>query len=528
MTEQAKFLPSVAGLIYNSLRFEDYLGNVGLSIRDVMKILSELSIRRSYDRTLRVAPRTRRLVVLIGIATILASLLIVPTARLSHAAAGKPPPNIVLFIADDLGWNDVGYHGSEIRTPTLDRMAGEGMELDSFYAFPWCSSTRSDLETGINPALFGIRSLQHNFDGNRVIPKTVPTIAEKLQALGYKSYMIGKWHLSTTFSGGPIERGYDGAFGFLYGQIDHYTHQNQNNRPALFRNETPVTEKGHMTDLITWEAKRVISGVDGPVFLNIRYSAPHYPLQAPESYIAQYANIENADRRVYAAMVTQMDDSIGQIIEAVKKSGRMDNTIFLFFSDNGGQIDWLPKDIKKYYGGRFGPYSELGSNLPLKGGKTGVYEGGVRVPAVVYGPGYVEKGKSSQFVSVLDLMPTILRLAGTKESLEYEGLDISALFRGEIIERDVEFYWLTNSGEIPYGGGKQDAVRVGKWKYIQSQQRYWWFPWQFEWPWKKSELYDISNDPNESNNLVDTREDIVQALREKLNQYLENKYFQYK
>ena len=493
-----------------------------------MTYLSEPSILQLRVRIFRVAPRIWRLVVLLGIPTILAGLFILPGARTSHAAAGKPPPNIVLFIADDLGWNDVGYHGSEIRTPTLDRMAAEGMELDSFYAFPWCSSTRAGLETGINPALFGIRALEHKFDGNRVIPKSVATIAEKLKAVGYKSYMIGKWHLSTTFSGGPIERGYDGAFGFLYGQIDHVTHQNLHGQPALFRDETPIAEKGHFTDLITREAKRVIARADGPIFLNIRYSAPHYPLQAPESYIAQYADIENADRRVYAAMVTQMDDSIGDIIEAMKISGRIDNTVFLFFSDNGAENAWAPRNIERYYGGRFGPYSAMGSNAPLRGEKTGVYEGGIRVPAIVYGPAFVSRQKSSQFVSVLDLMPTIMRLAGATEKLDGDGMDISAAFRGEIIKRDVEFYWLTTSDKIPHGGGQQDAVRIGKWKFIQTQQRFRWLPWRFEWPWKTMELYDISKDPNETNNLVDENDEIAASLREKLNQYIETEFARYK
>lgn len=455
---------------------------------------------------------------------ILAFLFTTAVSRTAYAATGDTPPNFILLIADDLGWHDVGYHGSEIRTPNLDRMVRDGLELDAFYSFSVCSSTRAGVETGVNPARFGVRTLEHHFDGNKVIPKSVPTIAERLKGAGYVSHMIGKWHLSTTFQGGPLDRGYEGAFGFLYGQIDHFTHEDLNNRPALFRDDKPVTAEGHMTDLITKEAARVISRAKKPFFLNIRYSAPHYPLQAPESYIAQYKTIANEHRRIYAAMVSHMDASIGEIIAAVRAAGKLENTIFVFFSDNGAEYAWSPKNITKFYNGRFGPYSAMGSNWPLKGEKTGAHEGGIRVPAVVYGPGLVKPGKTEAFTSVLDLVPTIVSLAGGAADPIFEGKNLSPLFQGGDLERNVEFYWFTASDKIPFGGGKQDAIRLGNWKYIESQQRFRWLPYRFEWPWKKAELYDLSTDPNEANNLIEREPEIAETLRQKLHDYAENHY----
>ena len=463
-----------------------------------------------------------------------AALIVTVLLRTGTHAAAQNPPNIVVFIADDLGWNDVGYHGSEIATPTLDLMARDGLEFDSFYAFPWCSSTRAGFEMGMNPARFGIRSLQHNFEDKRVIPKSVGTLPEALKKHNYKSFMIGKWHLSRTFAGGPMERGYDGAFGYLYGQIDHVAHEDAWGTPSLFRDSAPITAKGHMTDLIAAESKRILSQVARPFFLNIRYSAPHYPLQATEAFKKQYAHLKDPDRRLYAAMVSHMDNSIGEIIEHVRAIGQFDNTLFFFFSDNGGQKYW-PEDIVlegakrkiRRYGGKFGPYSNMANNDPLRGFKTGVYEGGIRVPAVAYAPSMIDKGISSSFVTVLDFFPTFLSLLGEKASRNLEGIDFGPLFKSKPIDRKVEFYWLTNSVTIPFGGGEQDAVRVSDWKLVETQKRYRWFPHRFRWPFDKVELFNIKTDPYEKTDLAAQHPEIVEQLQEKLDVYRANSYFAY-
>lgn len=460
----------------------------------------------------------------------LVAALALPVGR----ADAAPPPNIVVFIADDLGWNDVGYHGGEIVTPTLDRMAREGLEFDSFYAFSWCSSTRAGFETGINPARFGIRSLQHNFADQRVIPKSVTTLPEVLNRHGYKSFMIGKWHLSRTLAGGPLDRGYDGAFGYLYGQIDHVAHLDPQGRPSLFRDRTAVKATGHMTDLITAESKRILSKVRQPFFLNIRYSAPHYPLQAPKAFEERYAHLKDPDRRLYAAMVSHMDSSIGAIIAHARSVGKFDNTLFFFFSDNGGQKAW-PEDTesavgkrkRRHYGGKFGPYRNMGNNDPLRGFKTGVYEGGIRVPAVAYAPELIDKGIVSSFITVLDFFPTFLSLVDEKPAAGREGIDFSPLFKSKPVDRDIEFYWLTHSVKIPFGGGEQDAVRIGDWKLVETQKRYSWLPHRFRWPFNAVELFNIKTDPYEKVDLAQRHPEIVARLQEKLDAYRTNSYSAY-
>jgi len=278
-----------------------------------------------------------------------------------------------------------------------------------------------------------------------------------------------------------------------------------------------IDEKGHMSDIIEREALRVIRTAKQPFFININFSAPHYPLQAPQKFIDMNAKIGNADRRLFAGLVTHMDKVIGTIVETLAQEGQLDNTLIWFLSDNGGDPKW--ENRHNYYGGRFGPYEQMADNTPLRGGKSDVYEGGIRVPSFIYYPAALPARKSTAFVTFLDILPTVLGLAGATGPGPRDGFNMLAALQGKAKAREPEMVWLSTSKNIPLGGGKQDAIRVGKWKLVETQHRFRWLPFRINWPWPGVELFDIERDPEERTNLADTRPDLVEDLRGRLETY---------
>ena len=420
-------------------------------------------------------------------------------------------PNIILILFDDLGYNDVGYNGSEVKTPIIDALVQNSTVLTQLYATPWCSSTRAGLETGIHPASLGMRSLQFNFsDKTTALPPSVETIAEKLQKNGYHNVFLGKWHLSKDFTNGPIKRGYQKAYGFLSGQIDHLRHDDHMGNHVLFRDEQFIKDEGHMTDLIVREAVAMLATTTTPFFLSISFSGPHYPVQSLPEYENMNAHITNADRRAYAGMITHMDAAIGKIIEKLRQTGHDTNTYTFILSDNGGQVNWT--NAKKYYNGRFKGSDFMASNNPYRDSKTSTYEGGIRVPGILIKPNHDAGLRDNNFYTILDIAATILSLAGLEKPNALEGSDMLA----KNMKKSPFFYWQTNSGSIPYGGGKQEALRWGNFKLIKSQQRFSWFPYRWRWPWDTVELYNLADDFEEKNNLVDKFPDVTDYMLEQL------------
>ena len=300
-----------------------------------------------------------------------------------HTAAGasgktEDYPNLIIIMADDLGWGDVGYHGSKIKTPNIDRLASEGVILNRFYAYPVCSPSRSALMTGMSP-------LRSNIVGAISKGRPKPSLShmffpEVLHQAGYQNWMIGKWHLGGELSVKylPTNRGFDHFYGHIGGGVDHYSHSHwRTDQPDWYKDGSPVVEEGYTSTLLTDYAVKKILERDKsrPFFMLLSYSAPHRPLQAPDNYLLKYNDMISMSQK-YAAMVDYMDHSIGRLISTVEADSQSDDTIILFMSDNGGTL----------FGGA--------SNKPLRGQKFEYFEGATRVPAFIKWPKNFQQEKS--------------------------------------------------------------------------------------------------------------------------------------
>jgi len=433
-----------------------------------------------------------------------ANLVSCGSDKKSQPVAVRPRPNILLIVSDDTGWGDVGYHGSEIKTPNIDRLAHEGAELDQLYVSPVCSPTRASLLTGRPPSRYGILG-PIAMRSTLALPKDTPTLAEVLRKSGYATAITGKWHLGLRPEVGPNAYGFEHSYGYLHGQIDQYTHYYKNGDRSWHRNGEFIDEQGHATDLITDEAIRFIQGgreTAKPFFLYVPYSVPHYPLQEEERWTEQYrTTIGNESRRLYAASMTHMDDAIGRLLAALDEEKLEKDTLIIFMSDNGGQDSWTPTFE---YDGKFSPNDRLGNNLPLRGWKGGLYEGGIRVPACMYWHGNLEARKVTTPVTVYDIFPTIAALAGAEIPVDtiIEGTDIWPALQGGSIRKERIFYWRT---------GRQLALRKGGWKLVHNGAT----------PDEGGdELFHIAEDPYEK---VDRAQDNPQKVSE-LRQELERQF----
>lgn len=418
------------------------------------------------------------------------AMAILAAAACGHGAAAaepsEPKPNIVVILADDLGWRDVGYHGSEIRTPHLDALARGGVRLDRHYVYPTCSPTRAGLLTGRFASRFSIHAPIAG-KSEQALPAGTVTLPSALRRAGYFTAVSGKWHLGLRPEVGPNAYGFDSAYGYFHGQIDPYTHRYKFGDETWHRDGKLIREEGHYTDLITNEAVRVIrerARSGKPFLLYVAYGVPHHPLAEPEEWLAQYKGDEIPDRwrRLFAASVTHMDSGVGRIVEALESSGLRENTLILFSSDNGGQNGYAAP--AREYEGRYEPHTALGDNKPLRGWKTQLYEGGIRVPAFVNWPGKLEPRIVEQPVNIIDWFPTFARLAGATldAAWKIEGLDVWSALRGErIAELDSRtHYWNT---------GTSVAVIADGWKLIERRPG-------------TAELFHVRRDPQEERNLA--------------------------
>jgi arylsulfatase A-like enzyme len=411
-------------------------------------------------------------------------------------------PNFIVIIADDLGWNDIGYHGSEIKTPVIDRLAHEGIEFNRFYVCSVSSPTRASLLTGKYPSRYGILAPLGDEAG---LPAGTLTIAALLKKNGYDTGISGKWHLGTVPNARPMNYGFNESYGYLRGQIDPYTHLYKDMSKTWHRNDILTDEEGHATDLITAEAIRFLNKnreKGTPFFLYVAYSVPHYPLDEPTEWTDIYLeSIKNESRRKNAASVTHMDNSIGKILEALNKRGITNNTVVIFLSDNGGQISW---SSKTEYNGKFKPHDVLGDNRPLRDWKTSLYDGALRVPAVMVWPGKLKHMKIEEALNVTDIYPTLAYLAGANIPSEHniDGISFWPLINGKPAKKDRTMYWKSNTGT---------AVKKGDWKLIHLGRNI---------EKGSDELYNIKLDPYETIDVSKDNPDKVNELRREIQTHL--------
>jgi len=426
----------------------------------------------------------------------LLTLLAWPWATAAAAAqtSQKPPrPHIVLLLADDLGWGDVGFHGSTIATPSIDALAGRGVQLEQFYVQPICTPTRAALLTGRYPMRLGLQVGVVRPWADHGLPLDERTLASALREAGYATGIFGKWHLGHAAPAYlPTHRGFDRQYGHYNGALDYFTHI----RDGGFdwhKDDMVNRDPGYTTDLIANAAVEFIAGHDKarPMFLYVPFNAPHSPMQAPEACIAKYAHIEDKNRRIYAAMVTAMDDAIGRIMAALQQHGfGGDNTLVFFASDNGGILPWS-------------------SNGNFRAGKGRLYEGGLRSPAVISWPGKLPRGTVvHQPLHIVDLYPTLLRLAGAslKQALPLDGLDAwPTIAIGAKSPHDVIVHNVT-----PWSG----AIRVGDWKLVHNGGH----PANdIQAPTQETlELFNIAEDPGEQHDQRERKPEIFARMREQL------------
>ncbi len=390
------------------------------------------------------------------------------------------PPNIVLIVADDLGWNDVGYHGSQNRTPRIDALAEKGVKLERFYAYPMCNPTRRALLTGRSSvAIQGMAAEAGLANGH--LPLELGTMPELFREAGYQTYMTGKWHLGNQHVNYfPTHRGFDSFLGFTNAGIDFFTHIARGGLDWQ-RDGKSVREEGYSTDLITQEAVSRIQGRDAskPLLLYVAYNAVHTPLQAPDKYMDRVADLPEGAPRTYAAMALAMDDGVGRILDTLESEGLDGNTLVVFISDNGG--------------------SRAGDNTPLRGGKTQTFEGGIRVPAAAWMKGRIEGGGSSeQYVTMHDWLPTLAAAAGIEVpwASELYGKNLwPALAGGKTIDND----------EFLLGHQANFAVFENGMKFVRNRG--------------EDYLFDIENDPHEKTDLKAERPELAARLAAKIDAF---------
>ena len=398
-------------------------------------------------------------------------------------------PNIVILVADDMGWADVGYHGSKIRTPNIDRLQQRGVELDRFYVAPMCTPTRAALLTGRYWSRFGNTKPSNE----RVLPWDTVTLARAVKEEGYSTSISGKWHLGSKPEWGPRKFGFDQSYGSLAGGINPWNHLYKHGpySKTWHRNDQLIEETGHVTDLLTNDAIRFIKEKkDKPYLLYVAYTAVHTPFDEPAKWLDRVKNSE-PERQQYVACLEHMDNSIGQIVDAIKEEGHAENTLILFFSDNGGTNG----DDSSRYPNTNTKGKIKGLNEPLRGWKGEVYEGGIRVPALAYWPGELEPRKINTFTHVTDLMPTICGLAGykPKKDLKWDGIDLWPILKRKSDGSKERLLYCKGVN------GTNSTLHKWPWKLIVGKS--------------KDQLFNLSKDPNEKNDVADTEKKKLQELK---------------
>ena len=472
-------------------------------------------------------PRTVRAALWYGVCAL--GFVSAPSA---FAQAPVLRPHILLLVADDLGFSDVGYNGGkDAKTPNLDRIAATGTRLTQFYVQPLCSPTRAALMTGRYPMRHGLQTSVVKPWATYGLPLEEQLLPQALKTAGYRTVILGKWHLGCHEAAYlPHQRGFDHQYGQYLGAIDYFDHTRDGGLD-WHRNGEALREEGYSTDLLAAEGERLIAAHDPatPLFLYLPFNAPHTPLQATKELLARFPDLTGA-RKTYAAMVSGVDDSVGRIVAALEKRGMWKDTLLLFTSDNGG------------------PTGAGATNVPLRGGKGGLREGGVRSAAFAAWPGRIPAGASPALMHAVDWYPTILRAAGAagEPPLPLDGLDMWDVltagkpspreevllnvesYRGAIRRGDWKLAWggkrmdADGEGPVPDRGGSSVAPALGTGRGAEKKTG--------KGAKKKAaadpdpeagayELYNLAEDPGEANDVAAKHPEKVAELKARLEAY---------
>jgi len=391
-------------------------------------------------------------------------------------ASGKP--NILMILVDDLGYGDLSSYGAQdLKTPHIDRLMTAGMRFDNFYAnCPVCSPTRAALLSGRYPDMAGVPGVVRTHITNswgHLAPHAV-LLPKLLKPAGYHTAIVGKWHLGLDSPNTPNERGFDHLHGFLGDMMDDYYNHRRHGNNYMRLDGNQIDPEGHATDLFTqWSIDYINDRAksDKPFFLYLAYNAPHTPIQPPADWLDRVKKREpgiNDKRAKLVALIEHLDDGIGKVIMSLKAAGVSDNTLVIFTSDNGGQLN-------------------VGANNgPLRAGKQDMYEGGIREPMCAVWPGRIKPGTRSDRVALtMDLYPTICEAAGAKITHEIDGRSILPTLLGKSQPDEDRFlFWVRREGG-GYGGRAYYAARYGDYKLVQNN------------PFEPMELYNLKDDPKE-------------------------------
>jgi arylsulfatase A-like enzyme len=457
----------------------------------------------------------------LAFALILLVATLTSPATLSAQQNAPARPNIILIMTDDAGYGDFGSYGApDARTPNIDSIARDGIRLTDFYAMPSCSPTRAALISGRYPQRFQIeRPLGGTADAERGLPVTGRSLPQLLKNNGYTTALVGKWHLGYLSQFSPIAHGFDYFFGFKSGFIDYHQHTPAADSPLesdLWENDSQVKVPGYMTDLISERSMRWIEQNAGrPFFVDVAFNAPHWPYQDPDvpsvapgraRHVSPFDSPTNS-RADYVKMIERVDRGVGQILQLLDRLGLRQNTIVIFTNDNGGE--WLS------------------SNAPLFHNKGSVWEGGIRVPAMIRWPERIAPGTVSEQAGItMDLTASILAVTGSPVPADarLDGIDLFPILEGRARQLERTLFWRVGAqtGAAARGGGAnaagartdapaargpaatgQQAVRFGDWKLVMDGSR--------------AALFNLRTDIGERTNLIGQRSDVARRLRPLLN-----------
>ncbi|SMP71334.1 Arylsulfatase A [Neorhodopirellula lusitana] len=406
-------------------------------------------------------------------------LLTASVLAVASPAYAEAQKNVVILLADDLGWGDVGFHGGSAQTPNIDGLAAEGVQLNRFYAYPSCSPARAALLTGRFPHRYGIVDPVRPRDEG--LPASEVLLPSAFGKAGYETSLIGKWHLGVAGdNANPSQRGFDQFYGFMDASVDYYKHTGLRGQLDWQRNGKTINEEGYSTDLLANEAVRQINARDKrkPFCMVVSFNAPHSPFQAPEALIAKYRGRLNERAATYAAMIDSLDQGIGRILGEIDQQNLRNDTIIVFTSDNGAV--------------------RIGNNAPFRGLKRDVYDGGIHVPCVIRAPGLLKAGTENEQLSAIhDLFPTLAEAAGVAitPSKPLDGTSLwSRLVSGKPASRTIVI------------AENDHAIIRDDWKLIQLDEG-------------NTELYNLQSDRSEAKNLAQTEAKTASQLLSKLAQY---------